>query len=105
MKRNIRAQSNQVRWFRVARPFGLSLLIAAGTAWAANDLDTPAARGTVHRNGADTFNTEWLGHDSLQGRTVYQTTVQTQGRQVIAYAGHFNGTMLNPKSTSSGRST
>ena len=96
MKRNIRAQSNQVRWSRVARPFGLSLLIAAGTAWAANDLDTPAARGTVHRNGADTFNTEWLGHDSLQGRTVYQTTVQTQGRRVIAYAGHFNGTMLNP---------
>jgi hypothetical protein len=96
MKRNIRAQSNQVRWSRVARPFGLSLLIAAGTAWAANDLDTPAARGTVHRNGADTYNTEWLGHDPLQGRTVYQTTVQTQGRRVIAYAGHFNGTMLNP---------
>ena len=96
MRRNNRAQSNQVRWSRVARPFGLSLLIAAGTAWAANDLDTPAARGTVHRNGADTYNTEWLGHDPLQGRTVYQTTVQTQGRQVIAYAGHFNGTMLNP---------
>jgi hypothetical protein len=98
MKRNIRAQTDQVRWSRVARPFGLSLLIAAGTAWAANDLDTPAARGNVHRNGADTFNTEWLGHDPLQGRTVYQTTVHTQGqdRRVIAYAGHFNGTMLNP---------
>jgi hypothetical protein len=96
MKRIIRTQSSQVRWSRVARPLSLSLLIAAGSAWAANDLDTPAARGTVHRNGADTFNTEWLGHDPLQGRTVYQTTVQTQGRRTIAYAGHFNGTMLNP---------
>ena len=96
MKRNIRTQSSQVRWSRVARPLSLSLLIAAGSAWAANDLDTPAARGTVHRNGADTFNTEWLGHDPLQGRTVYQTTVHTQGRRTIAYAGHFNGTMLNP---------
>ena len=96
MKRNIRTQSRQVHWSRVARPVGLSLLIAASTAWAANDLDTPAARGTVLRNGADVFNTEWLDHDSLQGRTVYQTTVQTQGRRFIAYAGHFNGTMLNP---------
>jgi hypothetical protein len=86
----------QVRWSRMARPLGLALLVAAGAAWAANDLDTPAARGSVHKNGADTFNTEWLGHDDLQGRTVYQTTVHTQGSRVIAYAGHFNGTMLNP---------
>jgi hypothetical protein len=85
-----------MRWRRIAPPIGISLLVAAGSAWAANDLDTPAARGTVHKNGADTYNMEWLGHDDLQGRTVYQTTVHTQGHRVIAYAGHFNGQMLNP---------
>jgi len=81
----------------VAGCVGLAMTVCAGTAWSANDLDTPQARDTVHRNGADTFNMEWLGHDDLQGRTVYQTTVHTQaGGRVIAYAGHFNGTMLNP---------
>ena len=74
----------------------LSLVIAAGTAWAANDLDTPNPRGTTNRDGSNTFNTVWLGHNDLQGRTTYQTTVHTQGRSVIAYAGHFAGTMLNP---------
>lgn len=75
---------------------GIALLVAAGTVWAANDLDTTAARGTVQKSGADTYNMEWLGHDDLQGRTVYQTTVHTQGNRVIAYVGHFNGKMLNP---------
>jgi hypothetical protein len=86
----------QMRWSRVARPAGLALLIAASAAWAANDLDTPNPRGTTHPDGSNTFNTEWLGHNDLQGRTTYQTTVHTQGRRVIAYAGHFNGQMLNP---------
>jgi hypothetical protein len=65
-------------------------------AWSANDLDTPAARGHINRDGSDTYNAEWLGHNDLQGRTTYQTTVQTQGNRVIAYAGHFNGQMFNP---------
>jgi hypothetical protein len=85
----------QMRWGRIAGA-SLSVLIAAGTAWAANDLDTPNPRGTTNRDGSNTFNTEWLGHNDLQGRTTYQTTVHTQGRSVIAYAGHFAGTMLNP---------
>jgi hypothetical protein len=85
----------QMRWSRIAGA-SLSVLIAAGTAWAANDLDTPNPRGTTNRDGSNTFNTEWLGHNDLQGRTTYQTTVHTQGRSVIAYAGHFAGTMLNP---------
>jgi hypothetical protein len=95
MKQN-NGHSIQMRWRRIAPPLSLSVLMAAGTAWAANDLDTPAARGTVHKNGADTYNMEWLGHDDLQGRTVYQTTVHNQGNRVIAYVGHFNGQMLNP---------
>jgi len=95
MKRN-NGHLIQMRWRRIAPPLGISALMVAGAAWAANDLDTPAARGTVHKNGADTYNMEWLGHDDLQGRTVYQTTVHTQGNRVIAYAGHFNGQMLNP---------
>jgi hypothetical protein len=66
-------------------------------AWAANDLDTVAPWHSVDLSGADTFNTEWLGHNDLQGRVTYQTTVHTypDGR-VIAFAGHFNGLMLNP---------
>jgi hypothetical protein len=95
MKQN-NGHSIQMRWRRIAPPLGLSVLMAAGSAWAANDLDTPAARGTVHKNGADTYNMEWLGHDDLQGRTVYQTTVHNQGNRVIAYVGHFNGQMQNP---------
>ncbi len=86
----------QGRWSRVARAAGLGLMITAGAAWAANDLDTPNPRGTTHPDGSNTYNTEWLGHNDLQGRTVYQTTVHTQGHRVIAYAGHFAGTMLNP---------
>ena len=77
---------------------GAAALLMLGTAaWAANDLDTLAPRHSVGLNGADTFNTEWLGHNDLQGRTTYQTTVHTypDGR-VIAFAGHFNGLMLNP---------
>jgi hypothetical protein len=98
MNRTKGIHSMPARWRRIAPPLGLGLVfgLAACAAWSANDLDTPMARGTVHRDGADTFNMEWLGHDDLQGRTVYQTTVQTQGRRVIAYAGHFNGQMLNP---------
>lgn len=95
MKRN-NGHFIRMHWGRMAPTLGISLLVAAGAAWAANDLDTPAARGTVHKNGADTYNMEWLGHDDLQGRTVYQTTVHTQGNRVIAYVGHFNGQMLNP---------
>ena len=77
---------------------GVIAIFALGAnAWAANDLDTLAPRNSVGLNGADTFNTEWLGHNDLQGRVTYQTTVHTypDGR-VIAFAGHFNGLMLNP---------
>jgi len=77
---------------------GVVAIFALGAnVWAANDLDTPAPRNSVGLNGADTFNTEWLGHNDLQGRVTYQTTVHTypDGR-VIAFAGHFNGLMLNP---------
>jgi hypothetical protein len=97
MNRKTGMHSMQGRLWRIAGCAGLAMTVAAGAAWSANDLDTPQARGTVQRNGADTFNMEWLGHNDLQGRTVYQTTVKTQaGGRVIAYAGHFNGTMLNP---------
>jgi len=96
MNRNKSTHLIQMRWSRIAQPAGLALLIAAGAAWSANDLDTPNPRGTTHPDGSNTFNTEWIGHNDLQGRTVYQTTVQTQGYRVIAYAGHFAGKMLNP---------
>src|SRR5690242_8217700 len=73
-------------------PLAAAMAALGANAWAANDLDTPAL---LH--GADTFNTEWLGHNDLQGRTTYQTTVHKypDGR-FIAFAGHFNGLMLNP---------
>src|ERR1700675_5213739 len=96
MNRNNGTDSMRMRWSRVARPAGIALLIAAGTAWSANDLDTLNPPGTTHPDGSNTFNAEWLGHNDLQGRTTYQTTVHTQGDRVIAYAGHFNGKMLNP---------
>src|SRR5579871_2156333 len=69
----------------------LALLALSGAAWAANDL------ATLDPSGATTYNTKWLGHNDLQGRTTYQTTVHTypNGR-VIAFAGHFSGKMLNP---------
>ena len=86
----------QRRWSRIARPAGLALIIAASTAWSANDLDTPYPRGITHPDGSNTYNTEWLGHNDLQGRTTYQTTVHNQGHRVIAYAGHFAGQMMNP---------
>jgi hypothetical protein len=86
----------QARRRRIALSLGLAVLIAAGTAWSANDLDTLNPRGTTHPDGSNTYNTEWLGHNDLQGRTTYQTTVHTQGNRVIAYAGHFAGKMLNP---------
>ena len=86
----------------------LAILTLGANAWAANDLDTPSMLSTKndggggHNNGlhgAVTFNTEWLGHNDLQGRVTYQTTVHTypNGR-VIAFAGHFaaNPPMLNP---------
>jgi hypothetical protein len=95
MKRHDSTQLTQVRWSRIAVA-GLALVIAAGSAWAANDLDTPDPIGTTNKDGSNTFNAVWLGHNDLQGRTTYQTTVHTQGSRVIAYAGHFAGTMLNP---------
>jgi hypothetical protein len=89
--------SQQIRWSRiVGRPAILALGIFAGAAWSANDLDTLNPPGHTHPDGSNTYNTIWLGHNDLQGRTVYQTTVHTQGDRVIAYAGHFAGQMLNP---------
>jgi len=85
--------------------FGALATVPLGVnVWAANDLDTPtvlkAAKDSGDKlKGADTFNTKWLGHNDLQGRVTYQTTVHTypDGR-VIAFAGHFaaNPPMLNP---------
>jgi hypothetical protein len=89
--------SPQIRWGRIiGRPAILALGIFAGAAWSANDLDTLNPPGVTHPDGSNTYNTIWLGHNDLQGRTVYQTTVHTQGDRVIAYAGHFAGQMLNP---------
>src|ERR1700693_2216276 len=93
MSRNYRTHPIRMRCIAGT---GLSLLIAAGTAWSANDLDTLNPPGVTHPDGSNTFNTEWLGHNDLQGGTTYQTTVHTQGDRVIAYAGHFNGQMFNP---------
>ncbi|TMH77003.1 MAG: hypothetical protein E6H52_05270 [Betaproteobacteria bacterium] len=73
-----------------------ALFAISASAWAANDLDTPAPVGTLNADGSNTYNAEWLGHNDLQGRVTYQTTVHTQGKRVIAYAGHFNGLMMNP---------
>ena len=80
----------------VALLCGMLLAGLGAPAWAANDLATPAPVGTLNADGSETYNTTWLGHNDLQGRTVYQTTVHSQGGRVIAYAGHFNGKMLNP---------
>jgi hypothetical protein len=102
MKRTNSTQSRQIRWRLIALPAGLALCIAAGAAWSANDLDTPYPVGTLNPDGSNTYNTEWLGHNDLQGRTTYQTTVHTQWDpvaqkyRVIAYAGHFAGQMTNP---------
>ena len=75
---------------------GAALLALGASAWCANDLDSPEPVGTLNADGSNTYNTVWLGHSDLQGRVTYQTTVHTQGNRVIAYAGHFNGKMLNP---------
>jgi hypothetical protein len=94
--------SRRMRSRLIALPTGLALCIAATAAWSANDLDTPYPVGTLNPDGSNTFNTQWLGHNDLQGRTTYQTTVHTQwdpvaqSYRVIAYAGHFAGKMLNP---------
>jgi len=96
MRHETRLQEDIRRLRAVAWLSGAALLALAGNAWCANDLDTPAARSSVNKDGSDTFNTEWLGHDDLQGRVTYQTTVHNQGNLVIAYAGHFNGLMTNP---------
>jgi hypothetical protein len=74
----------------------LALLASGANAWAANDLDTPAASKSLNADGSDTFNTIWLGHNDLQGRVVYQTKVQTQVGRVYSYSGHFSGNMINP---------
>jgi hypothetical protein len=76
---------------------GAALLAACSGAWAANDSDSPYPVGTQNADGSNTYNTEWVGHNDLQGRVTYQTTVHSQNGHVVAYAGHFNGVMLNPK--------
>ncbi|HEX4583794.1 MAG TPA: hypothetical protein VH183_03125 [Burkholderiaceae bacterium] len=73
-----------------------ALFCIGASAWAANDSDTPYPVGTLNPDGSNTYNAEWLGHNDLQGRVTYQTTVHTQKAGVIAYAGHFNGLMMNP---------
>jgi hypothetical protein len=75
---------------------GAALLTLAPSVRAANDMDSPYPAGTQNPDGSNTYNTEWLGHSDLQGRTTYQTTVHSQHGHVVAYAGHFNGKMLNP---------
>jgi hypothetical protein len=75
---------------------GVALLVIGAGAWGANDMDSPSPRGTLNPDGSNTFNTIWLGHNDLQGRTTYQTTVHTQGNRVIAYAGHFNNAPAPP---------
>ncbi|HVO89483.1 MAG TPA: hypothetical protein VMV45_13155 [Casimicrobiaceae bacterium] len=74
----------------------LGWLAVGMSAWAANDLDTPVSEKARNADGSDTFNTAWVGHISTQGRTIYQTSVHNQNGRVIAYAGHFGGTVLNP---------
>jgi len=56
---------------------GATLLAVAAGAWGANDSDSPAPVGTLNPDGSNTFNTVWLGHNDLQGRVVYQTTVHS----------------------------
>ena len=90
MKRQPCVPHGCVRTFlSIAGP--LAMLALSANVWAANDL------ATLDPSGATTFNTRWVGHNDLQGRTTYQTTVHTypNGR-VVAFAGHFNGKMLNP---------
>ena len=77
---------------RTSLSIAVALAVSAGTsAWAANDLDTPTAKAGFDTNAAAVHNTKWLGHNDLQGRVTYQTTVHTypNGR-VIAFAGHFS---------------
>jgi len=80
----------------VAIAAAIACLGGLGSAWAANDLDAPFSEKARNADGSDTFNTVWVGHISTQGRTIYQTSVHNQLGRVIAYAGHFGGTVLNP---------
>jgi len=96
MRHEARQQGHGRRLPLLAWVAGAALMAPGGSAWCANDLDTPAPRGTLNADGSNTYNTVWLGHSDLQGRVTYQTTVHTQGDRVIAYSGHFNGLMLNP---------
>jgi len=75
---------------------GAVLFAFGGNSWGANNMDSPDPVGTLNADGSNTFNTIWLGHNDLQGRTTYQTTVHAQSGRFIAYAGHFNGSMPNP---------
>jgi len=75
----------------------LSAYVFGANALAANDLDTPPTKAGLNSSAADVNNAKWLGHNDLQGRVTYQTTVHTYPNgKVIAFAGHFNGTMYNP---------
>ena len=96
MKHKTRQRSNSRRIRQLTWLTGAALLALGGSAWCANDLDSPEPVGRLNADGSNTYNTVWLGHSDLQGRVTYQTTVHAQGNRVIAYAGHFNGTMLNP---------
>jgi hypothetical protein len=96
MKHKMKQRSNGRRVRHLTWLAGATLLALGGSAWCANDLDSPEPVGTLNADGSNTYNTVWLGHSDLQGRVTYQTTVHTQGNRVIAYAGHFNGKMLNP---------
>ena len=96
MRHETRLQED-IRCLRaVAWLSGAALLALAGNAWCANDLDTPAARSSVNKDGSDTFNTEWLGHDDLQGRSAYQPVIRENRGRWIAYVGHHGGAALNP---------
>ena len=96
MRQKTRPKPNSRRALHLASLTGAALLALTGSAWCANDSDTPSPRGTLNADGSNTYNTIWLGHSDLQGRVTYQTTPHSQGGRVIAYAGHFNGKMLNP---------
>ena len=98
MSQHLCISRSHVRSF-ICAAGALAVTTLTASAWAANDLDTPVkAKAGLSSSAADVNNAKWLGHNDLQGRTTYQTTVHTypDGR-VIAFAGHFNGKMLNPQ--------
>jgi hypothetical protein len=96
MRHNLKSNPGTLSARSLTALGGAALLALGANAWCANDLDSPEPVGTLNADGSNTYNTVWLGHSDLQGRVTYQTTVHSQGDRVIAYAGHFNGTMLNP---------